>query len=394
VIVILVACSARVAVVIVHEPALSDDLYRYVFDARNLAAGENPYLVAPEERQTLAGEPERWPGEAAVASRVNNPELHTIYLPTSQWYLALAERLVPGSPVDPVAAGRRVRCALVFAEIIAILAIGLALRRVGRSPWWLALYAWHPLSITEIAGSGHQESIGLAFLAIALLAWTIRPARAGLWTIPLAAAALVKPIVVPIAACMLARRPARAWIMSLAVGAATCAVLAAPLFLGNDGAAVDNLLATSSRFSLKWAHFGVVYEPVLYLLERLTPGWTNDAQEQLGRAVCSVLAAAVLLLVLVRRLGPWTGGLVLFTALVLLTPAAHPWYLLWALLLVPMRFSATVWALSLTITWGYVAWRFAPDEQGTLAWSVPAWAMWAAYVPVAAGLFIDVVRRP
>ena len=387
-----VALAARVAVVIVHDPALSDDLHRYVFDARNLASGENPYLVRPGDRAAGSGVNERWPGESAVASSVNNDELFTIYLPTSQWYLAAAERIMPGAPGDPVAAGRRVRFALVLAEMVAIVAIGLVLVRLERNPWWLALYAWHPLALTEIAGSGHQESIGLACLALALLAWTAWPRRAWQWTIPLAAGALVKPIVVPIAACMLAKQGWKKWAASLVVGVAVCALLAAPLFLGNDGAALDNLLDTSRRFSLKWAHFGVVYEPLLWTIERFTPEWTNDLQERLARAICTVLVIVALLFTVLRRLDPWSGGLVIFTSMVLFTPAAHPWYLLWALLLVPGRFSATVWTLSLTISLGYAAWRFAPDDKGELAWAVPAWVMWAAYVPVGLGLAWDVVR--
>ncbi|MCZ6850958.1 MAG: hypothetical protein O7F17_04890, partial [Planctomycetota bacterium] len=37
-----IAVGARVAVLFTHEPALSDDVYRYVFDGRNAAAGINP----------------------------------------------------------------------------------------------------------------------------------------------------------------------------------------------------------------------------------------------------------------------------------------------------------------------------------------------------------------
>ena len=37
IVILLVAAGVRLAVVITHEPTLSDDIYRYIFDGRNLA---------------------------------------------------------------------------------------------------------------------------------------------------------------------------------------------------------------------------------------------------------------------------------------------------------------------------------------------------------------------
>ena len=46
-IILTIAMAARATVLLTHTPSLSDDVYRYVLDGRNLAHGINPYLDTP-----------------------------------------------------------------------------------------------------------------------------------------------------------------------------------------------------------------------------------------------------------------------------------------------------------------------------------------------------------
>ena len=78
--------------------------------------------------------------------------------------------------------------------------------------------------------------------------------------------------------------------------------------------------------------------------------------------------------------------LLYWSAMVLLSPAAHPWYLLWALALVPMSMSPAVWIASLTISWGYIAWRYQLNDDGSVGWGVPWAVMVAAWAPVYAAI--------
>lgn len=383
VVVLLVALAARGAVLVGHDPALSDDIHRYVFDGRNAAHGINPYLVAPEERR---GEAERWTGESAVVELVNNPELHTIYLPTSQIVFALAGTIAPESSDDPAALARAFRAVFVLFELLAMLLLLPALRHLGRPAWWLALYAWHPLALAEIAGSGHQDAIGLPLVVLALLLYTVSPRRLLAGVAAIAVAVLVKPVVLPVAALLLRGRDRRVWTTALVVGAVVTAGLLLPLLLG-DAAAIANLRATGERFALKWAHFGSVYEPVLRGIESLAPGWTNDPQEQLARAVCTALLALVVLGLWLRGRDAWRDASLVFLAMVLLTPAAHPWYLLWALVLVPVAPTAGVWVASLTLPWGYAV------LGDTIDWTTPAWLLPVAFAPVYAALAADFVAQ-
>ncbi|MHC4990822.1 MAG: hypothetical protein ACYTGC_07550 [Planctomycetota bacterium] len=388
------AALARVVVLVGHDPVLSDDIFRYAFDGRNLAAGWNPYLVTPDDRRDAAAP--RWPGEGEVVTRMNNTELATIYLPSSQWLFAGVAWIMPRAVHDALEAARWYRTMLTVLELGAMALVLLALRRGRRSPWWLALYAWHPLAITEIAGSGHQESLGLLLLVAALCVATATtgPGGAGrvaAWSALLAGAALVKPVVLPIAPLLLRGRRWTLWASSLAVGAVTCLALAGPLWLAGSGEALANLGATATRFSLKWAHFGSIYEPVLWSIERLMPG-PNDPQEQLARALCTGLLALVVIAIIVRSRDVWAGARSMLFAMVLFTPAAHPWYMLWSLILLPRSPSVAVWIGSLTISWGYAAWGFRLDDKGEPGWGVSPWLLVAAYAPVYAALLWSALR--
>ena len=84
---VFVAIAVRVVVVATSQPQLSDDVYRYVVDGQAVAHGDSPYVATPLQRaqQLINDGAPMWPGEDEVLAHVNNPELHTIYLPTSQW---------------------------------------------------------------------------------------------------------------------------------------------------------------------------------------------------------------------------------------------------------------------------------------------------------------------
>ena len=79
---------------------------------------------------------------------------------------------------------------------------------------------------------------------------------------------------------------------------------------------------------------------------------------------------------------------------VLLSSTAHPWYLLWTLALIPIRFSPALWVFSLTVTLSYAA-HLNPAE-----YQPPAWLVVIEYLPVYAVLlglplarYFAIIRR-
>lgn len=407
-VILLGAGAARIAVVMTHEPTLSDDVYRYVFDGRNMAAGVNPYLIRPQDRASAGGLDaatpfvpmlppgllkalkieEDWPGQADIARAVNNQELYTIYLPVSQYVFGGAGLLVTDANSDVASSTRVFRFVFISFDMAAIAMLLAWLVNHGRSVWWAALYAWHPLPIVEFAGSGHQDVIGLPLMLLAMMMYSRMPKRYWPWSILLALATLVKPVAAPLGAFLLKGRPWHAWLGSAAIGAAVIAALSAPLLLADDGRPIDNLRDTSSRFTAKWAHFGSVYEPVRAGLDAIDPvdvdePWIKqDEHIRTARIVCMALLVLATIAIFCTRLDAWSAASAVLLAMVLLTPAAHPWYLLWALLLTPMAKNGVVWAASLTLPLGYL-----------VDWSVSPGVMIAAYAPVYGWLVVSVVRH-
>ncbi|QDU70671.1 hypothetical protein [Mucisphaera calidilacus] len=368
VVVVLVGLVARVVVSLGTTPVLSDDIWRYIHDGSVLASGANPYAVAPAE----LGEGERLlPG---VVERVNNPGLVTIYLPTSQWVFAGVSRLYEGLPAGWRAwdglRDHTFRVVFGLADVGVVVALVLLLGAMGRSAWWAALYAWHPLVLAEVSGSGHQDSLGVLGLVVAVWCW-VRLLRGGSGVsaaamgIALAASVLVKPmglLLVPAMVVSLWGR--RGWLgVSVLSGVVTGLAVGLP-FVAMDGG-VGRLLETGERFVEAWAFNGSAHALLVWALGE--KGWADVA--------AGVLLAGVSLGVAWRGLKPACAtGWVLLAAL-LLSSTAHPWYALWMLPFVVAGGNRVGWLLSLMVLLAYVAHL---DGGYELAW----WVVWAEYVPV------------
>jgi len=156
---------------------LSDDIYRYIWDGRVQAAGINPYRYIPTDTNLA---PLR---DEAVFPNINrNNYAPTIYPPVAQMLFFAATRVGETVPA--------IKLVLVSVEAIGIGTLLLVLRTVGAPRRNILFYAWHPLPVWEIAGSGHVDAAVVAFVALALAA-AISGRRA--WSgAALAAATLVK----------------------------------------------------------------------------------------------------------------------------------------------------------------------------------------------------------
>src|SRR5215468_5576634 len=136
-------------------PYLSTDIYRYIWDGRVQAAGINPYRYAPADK-ALA--PLR---DKAIYPAINRREYaHTIYPPLAQFiYLAVTR-------VSEMVTW--MKAALVGFEAVTLWALAALLASFGLPRQRVLLYAWHPLIVWEIAGSGHVDAAAIAFPALAV----------------------------------------------------------------------------------------------------------------------------------------------------------------------------------------------------------------------------------
>lgn len=136
---------------------LSSDLYRYIWDGRVQTAGINPYLYPPSAPELTHLRDE------AIFSHINRQEAPTVYPPGAQTLFALNAAILPDSVTG-------LKAVMILFDLGTILLILRLLKKTELRSDRVLLYAWSPLVIFEVAGSGHVEALMLPFALIALLA--------------------------------------------------------------------------------------------------------------------------------------------------------------------------------------------------------------------------------
>ncbi len=376
-----------------RPPELSDDLYRYLWDAEAVLAGHNPYALAPAQAHPDT------PALAALQAKVNHPELVTIYPPAAQLIFAAGGAL--GRLMGDGALGlKTLLCALDLLTCFALLRI---LRRLELPTWRLALYAWHPLPVLEVAGAGHIDGAAVCLLVVSLgLALSPRdrlPSTVGSALgsalgsafgsalgsgAAFAGAVLTKlfPLVLlPVLLTLTGRRRLGAFLGAFAVTAvALCVPFAS--HLGNG-------LETLSTYAREWefASFGF----------RSLRRWTGSGE--LARQISGVgfgLACLVAFATLGRkraieaRTALRAAYFVAFAFLVF-TPTLHAWYALYLAAFLPFAAGPAGLAISGSVFLGYrVLPRFVTEGEWV---DSDGAALAIVAIPLAAYLLSRALRR-
>ena len=288
-----VAVAARLLLV-GTTPTLSDDIYRYQWDGRVQAAGINPYRYPPDSPKLAFLREEQ-------DSRINFPHLRTVYPPLTQASFWVGARLGGTIPAQ--------KAVFIAAELLTVLGLLVLLWRRNRSPVWLAAYAWHPLVILEIAGSGHNDAVGIGFLWIGLAAWEVGRRRAAV--LAFSGAFLSKFLSALLVPWWWFRGVARRELWLFAV----LSMLPLALFPEAISAITGSLSAMSARVSSN-----ALFVPILSTL-------TGSAAT--GKIAAFILLAWFIVWWARRSEDPvrYLGGAL--GAAALLAPALHPWYLVW-----------------------------------------------------------------
>jgi alpha-1,6-mannosyltransferase len=159
--VILFAAVFR-AELVAQRPYLSTDVYRYIWDGRVQSAGINPYRYIPNAEQLKPLEDDK------IFPQINRGD----YAPTP--YPPIAQAIYLGVYLVWPLSVTAFKIAMSLFDMLTVLAVMLALKKTGNDPARAIIFAWHPLLIFESAHSGHVEAPFVAFLALALLAWSYK----------------------------------------------------------------------------------------------------------------------------------------------------------------------------------------------------------------------------
>jgi hypothetical protein len=397
-----VGLAAR-AILLCGAPALSDDLYRFVWDGRVLASGVNPFRFAPEAIELAGLRDELW-------TRINHPEISTIYPPAAQAVFG-AVALAGGGPWT-------IRAVVVFLDVVAVRLVSRAGADRGVPEAGLA-YALCPLAVVESGLSAHFDG-GCAALVLSALAWLDRSrVRAGLLVGLAIAAKALAALALPL--LFLTRPRGRA--VAGAVALAVALSFAVP-FAGAGWRVFSGL----SEFALRWSgnasafaaleriagaglarieeRPGAVRSRALGRLSSALEGTPFDPRGPLRRdkkseerdvfetgylaSLCARGAATLLVFALATGLALRGSApravLGALAAALLLGPIVHPWYVLW---LVPL---ACVERSPPWLAWSALApLASLPLDvfRETGEWVEPWWVRPIEYLPVYALLGLD-----
>jgi hypothetical protein len=193
-------------------PLSSTDAYRYVWDGRVSLSGVSPYAhvpldddlaalrdpllfpgIGPDDRTGIHGPPRlpADPSDLAARSeddprtRINRPQVPTIYPPVAQIYFAAVALLTPGS-----AGTFGLQLAAAALAVVLTWLVAAELRRGGRDERWALLWGWSPMVALESGSAAHVDVLSALLVVGAVVAFTRkRPVIAG---VLLGAAASVK----------------------------------------------------------------------------------------------------------------------------------------------------------------------------------------------------------
>lgn len=335
-IILTVAIACRL-VMLFSDPFLSSDVYRYAWDGVVQHAHISPYRYVP-------GDPVlaflRAPNQDLFDHMNRRDYAHTIYPPAAQFLFYVVTFLNPTVTF--------MKTAMILFEGLTMYGLVTLLGELGIRRERSLLYAWCPLLIWELAGSGHLDSVAMAFIVLALLArYRSQPVATGVF---LALAILTKlyPLVLLPVLFRRGEYKMPATVVALGVFAYACYSSVGLRVFGFLGGYVkEEGMETGSRYflleltqhlpglhSLSSRSYLVVCALVFTAL--LLWAWTTCCQTQPASGASQYTQSG-------RSKLPMRGGFLvpssaLAFALMILFSPHYPWYVAWLvpfLVLVP-----------------------------------------------------------
>jgi alpha-1,6-mannosyltransferase len=336
-----------------------DDIHRYVWDGRLQRLGYNPYLVVPSDPAALnLHTPE--------TRNLNNPDLTTPYPPGAEVFFRLV------TAIHESAFGLKI--AFVLCELAIVFVLLDVLRSNQERSHLVLTFAWNPLLVIEVAGSGHVDIVG----ALLLLVSTAALARRCRATAAVALALAIEVKFLPIVLLPLYWKRIR--IRDAALAAVIFALLYLP-FLNHGRIPIGSLGTYVQSFRFNGPVFAALNQ---FALPQVLAGF-------------SILIGLATAIWLRNTRSDWsrdTFGWPMAASL-LFAPVVFPWYLLW---LLPFLGSAAalpiiVWTVSIIPV--YVQWHLR--TLGRPWGALPGWTMLLEYgcvVMTGAIMWFGRVRKP
>jgi alpha-1,6-mannosyltransferase len=323
-------------------PYLSDDIYRYIWDGRVQAAGINPYRYIP------ADDGLRNLRDEEIYPKINRRDsAPTMYPPVAQAIYFVTTRISESVTW--------MKTTMVLFEALGIWAIAQLLASFGLPRQRILIYAWHPLTVWEFAGSGHLDAMMIGFLALALLARRRNAEIPG--GVALASATLVKFFPAVLLPTLYKRW---SWRMPL-VFAITVVVAYLP-YLGVGPRGVLGFLFgyARERGIERGEHFFL-----LSAIRRLPLGFHVPTAAFVVFAIV-ILGGLAVWMVRKQQRGDdhyIANALVMASTFTVLLAPHFPWYFAWLIPFLCFIPSVPIFYLSLSSFFLYLTWLYSTDTQ-------------------------------
>lgn len=317
-----------------------NDMIRYLWDGRVQRLGINPYLVIPAD-------PELAWTHTAETRQMPSARHKTPYPPAAQLFFRLVVSLANTAFA--------MKLALVACDLLTILVVWRWLAATGSNQWLVLAYAWNPLTVLEIAHSGHIDALGALWIAAA--AYWLARRRTSLASIAyvLAVATKLLPIVLlPLFWRRITKRDAF-------LGVALMVLLYLP-FSGGPQIALGGITRVVEHIRFN----GPLFRGIMML--------SNSAVAAAAAITLGISVAAWCRWRLDRddpAAWAWPMGTALMFA-----PVIYPWYLLYftPFLVSTVTIPLTVWTMSVFPV--YLVWEAARSGG---RWVVPPWVLLIEY---------------
>jgi alpha-1,6-mannosyltransferase len=341
-------------------PGLSDDPFRYRWEGKLQAAGGNPYEVRPADQ--------RWIGlRDETYARIPGRDFKAVYGPLIEQIERWTYRAVAAAGLSPERQVFWFKLPFALCDLGAMAVLWQLLVAHGLPRANILIYAWSPLTVMEFWATGHNDSVVVLLIALALVA-----AAKNRWTwafvaLSLAAGAKIWPILLfPIFIGWKRNRPLRWWQWCVLIPIAI--LLALPYWTN-----VTENLQFMSGFMGGWRNNDSLYGLILWVAKDL-----YRAKYTAFAVVAVVVAFLTFREVPLERASLWA-----ITVMLMVSANCHPWYLTWLLPLLtlfPVPGLLLWTALAPLAYSAVVSWVTLGEWQGSNAFR------WFEYAPVYAML--------
>ncbi len=354
-VIVLAGLILRLTVLPLH-PGLSDDPYRYRWEGKLQAAGGNPYEVRPADSRWSALRDPTFP-------LVVGKDFKAIYGPLIEQIELWTYRAVAALENDPFRQVFWFKAPFALCDLGAIAALWLLLRAHGLPGERVLIYAWSPLTVVEFWATGHNDSVVVLLIALALLAAAKNRWYWAFAALSLAVGAKIWPVLLfPIFIGWSRNRPQRwyQWWIALPI----LGLLAMPYWTN-----VTENMRFVSGFVGGWRNNDSLFGIILWLAKDI-----YRAKYTAFGIVAVVVAILTLCQVSLER-----ASLAAITAMLMVSANCHPWYLTWLfplLILWPVPALLLWTALAPLAYSAVISWVALGEWEGSTA------IRWYEYVPV------------